>query len=85
MLSQPMGINDTIFNNPISPSRTTEVQTNAPIREFGNPPPKTYDYLQDVKTEEFFQEKRETTAIRQTESPKETKDSSLITLPSFLS
>lgn len=87
MLSQPMGINDSLFTNPIGQMRTGEFQSSTGMRDFGNGPLKTYDYLQEVKTEDFLHEKRDANMnnVRHQPAPKENKDSSCIMLPSFLS
>lgn len=89
MLSQQMGINDTLFTSPIGQMRAAgEFQTSTGMRDFGNGPLKTYDYLQDVKTEDFLHEKRDANmnSVRhQLQPPKESKDSSCPMLPSFLS
>ncbi|XP_042235380.1 pituitary homeobox 2-like [Homarus americanus] len=87
MLSQPMGINDSLFTNPIGQMRAGDFQSSTGMRDFGNGPLKTYDYLQEVKTEDFLHEKRDANmnSVRHQPAPKENKDSSYITLPSFLS
>lgn len=87
MLSQPMGINDSLFTNPIGQMRAGDFQPSTGMRDFGNSPLKTYDYLQEVKTEDFLHEKRDANmnSVRHQPAPKENKDSSYITLPSFLS
>ncbi|CAL4076046.1 unnamed protein product, partial [Meganyctiphanes norvegica] len=87
MLSQPMGINDSLFSNPIGQMRGGEYQTTPGMRDFGNGSLKTYDYLQEVKTEDFLHDKRDANmnSVRHQPPPKESKDSSYITLPSFLS
>ncbi|KAK7076258.1 hypothetical protein SK128_027941 [Halocaridina rubra] len=87
MLSQPMGINDALFTNPIGQMRAGEFQSPTGMRDFGNGPLKTYDYLPEVKTEDFHHDKRDANmnSVRHQPPPKENKDSSYITLPSFLS
>ncbi|KAK8750811.1 hypothetical protein OTU49_015011 [Cherax quadricarinatus] len=87
MLSQPMGINESLFTNPIGQMRAGDFQPSTGMRDFGNGPLKTYDYLQEVKTEDFLHEKRDANmnSVRHQPAPKENKDSSCIMLPSFLS
>ncbi|XP_069971752.1 homeobox protein aristaless-like 4 isoform X2 [Penaeus vannamei] len=87
MLSQPVGINDSLFTNPIGQMRAGDFQSSTGMRDFGSGPLKTYDYLQEVKTEDFLQEKRDANmnSVRHQLAPKENKDSSYTTLPSFLS
>ncbi|XP_066983667.1 pituitary homeobox 2 isoform X2 [Macrobrachium rosenbergii] len=86
MLSQPM-INDSLFPNPIGQMRTGEFQSPTGMRDFGNGHLKTYEYLQEVKTEDFLHEKRDANmnSVRHQLPTKENKDSSYTTLPSFLS
>ena len=91
MLSQPVGINDALFHNPIGQMRAGDFQTSPGMREFGNGQLKAYDYLPEVKTEDFLPEKRDANmnSVRHLHahqaSPKESKDVSYTTLPSFLS
>lgn len=100
MLSQPMAINESLFPNPIGQMRAGEFQSSAGMREFGNGQLKPYEYLPDVKAEDFLPEKRDANmnsvrhhhhhhqqaaAAAAAAGPKESKDSSFITLPSFLS
>lgn len=91
MLSQPVGINETLFPNPIGQMRAAgEFQPSPGMREFGNGQLKPYDYLPEVKTEDFLQEKRDANmnSVRhhhQSQVSKESKEASYITLPSFLS
>ncbi|RXG69746.1 Dorsal root ganglia homeobox protein, partial [Armadillidium vulgare] len=90
MLSQTVGMNDNLFPNAIAPMRNNEMHsgqtTSATSRDYCNNTMKPYEYLQDMKSEEFFIEKRDSTSAsnsRPNSSPKESKDSNFITLPSF--